>query len=104
MDENRNQILPNLVMYKKIPMLWYLLKFRPRPGMSGVRLSVRKIFINPEDLQDDTSLDLMPLGGPHGTLSQMILVKRTWVIVREELLTYLRRSRMLQYKLLCKPL
>jgi hypothetical protein len=50
MDENRNQILLDPVKYNKIPMVWYLIKFPPRPGMSGVRLSVREIFINTEDL------------------------------------------------------
>jgi hypothetical protein len=58
MDENRNKILPNLVQYKKVPMMWYLLQFPPRPGMTGVRLSVREIHLDPENLQDDTTLEL----------------------------------------------
>lgn len=87
MDETRHKILPNLVKYKKIPMLWYRLQFPPRPGMTGVRLSVREIYLNADNLQDDTSLDLnyYPAVSTHVTTGRYVTWWATWNVVAHDI-------------------
>jgi hypothetical protein len=82
MDEFRNSIVPNVKKFKKVPMMWYLLKFPPRPGMTGVRLSVREIFQS-DDLTDDTSLDLsyFPTSSVHRVCGKYITWWATWNVV-----------------------
>lgn len=82
MDEFRNSIVPKVNMYKKVPMMWYLLKFPPRAGMTGVRLSVREIYQS-DDLTDDTSLDLIyfPTTSQHSVCGNYIMWWATWNVV-----------------------
>lgn len=86
MDEYRNKVLPNFVQYKKVPMMWYLLQFPPRPGMTGVRLSTREIYNNQDNLQDDTTLDLKyyPNASRHHTTGQHITWWATWNVVAHD--------------------
>jgi hypothetical protein len=82
MDEHRNKHVPFIKKYKKAPMMWYNLKFPPRPGMTGVRLSVREIYQN-ENLTDDTSLDLVyfPCVSRHSTCGLYTTWWATWNVV-----------------------
>ncbi|KAG7342238.1 hypothetical protein IV203_007330 [Nitzschia inconspicua] len=58
MDEHRNAVAKEMEDWHKTPVMWYSLKFPPRPGMTGVRLSVREIHKN-DDFTDETSLELI---------------------------------------------
>lgn len=82
MDEFRNVIVPKVKENKKVPMMWYRLKFPPRPGMTGVRLSVREIYQS-DDLTDDTSLDLhyFPSHSDHHVCGKYITWWATWNVV-----------------------
>lgn len=82
MDEYRNEMAKCLKEHNTIPMKWYCLKFPPRPGMTGVRLSVREIYRS-ESLSDDTSLDLeyYPVTAEHKTCGQYTTWWATWNVV-----------------------
>jgi hypothetical protein len=82
MDEHRNVVIPTLKKYKKVPMVWYCLKFPPRPGMTGVKLSVREIYQS-DSLDDDTSLDLQlyPVTSTHPVCGQVTTWWASWNVV-----------------------
>lgn len=82
MDEHRNVVIPTLKKYKKVPMVWYCLKFPPRPGMTGVKLSVREIYQS-DSLDDDTSLDLQlfPVTSNHPVCGQVTTWWASWNVV-----------------------
>ena len=81
-DEHRNRVIPVLEEYKKVPMVWYCLKFPPRPGMTGVKLSVREIYQS-DSLEDDTSLDLtlFPVTSYHNVTGRTTTWWATWNVV-----------------------
>lgn len=82
MDEYRNNMATQLKEHNTIPMKWYCLKFPPRVGMSGVRLSVREIYQS-DSLSDDTSLDLdyFPITSTHKTCGKITTWWATWNVV-----------------------
>ena len=86
MDEYRNAILPKLTRYRVLPMMWYLLQFPPRPGMTGVRLSTREIYTNIDNVQDDTTLDLKyyPNVSSHHITGQMVTWWAAWNVVAHD--------------------
>lgn len=63
-------------------MSWYILKFPPRKGMAGVKLSVREIYQS-SDLLDDTSMDLLyfPVPSKHKTIGSYATWWATWNVV-----------------------
>jgi hypothetical protein len=81
-DEERNKIVPVLKKFKKLPMHWYLLQFPPRPGMTGVRLSVKEIY-KCDDIHDDTSLELryFPNLSKHHVVETHATWWATWNVV-----------------------
>lgn len=82
MDEYRNLVIPKLKKDHIVPRIWYLLKFPPRQGMTGVQLSVREIYRN-DDITDDTSLDLsyFPVITEHVVCGKISTWWATWDVV-----------------------
>ncbi|KAG7371041.1 hypothetical protein IV203_019611 [Nitzschia inconspicua] len=82
MDEHRNAVAKKMEDWHKTPVMWYSLKFPPRPGMTGVRLSVREIYKN-DDFTDETSLELIyfPTPSSHTICGNFASWWATWNVV-----------------------
>jgi hypothetical protein len=82
MDEYRNKHAVPIVEHNQIPMIWYRLIFPPRPGMSGVQLSVREIYQS-DSLTDDTTLELEyhPTVSDHKIAGKHVTWWASWNVV-----------------------
>jgi len=83
LNEYQNRVVPTLKKYKKIPMDWYLLKIKPPKGYTGVQLSVREIYINDEDPNNDVTLELKsyPVESDHKVVGHCIKAMAQWTVV-----------------------
>lgn len=81
MDEQRNAIVEQ-VRDGLVPKRWVMLQFPPRPGMKGVKLSVKEIYRN-EDHLDETSLELKywPIKTGHKVTKLNLTWWATWNVV-----------------------
>lgn len=82
MDESRNKMVPPLLKDNVVPRVWYRLRFPPLPGMSGVKLSVREIFVA-DSPKDDTTLELMyhPNVSTHKKIGKCVTWWASWNVV-----------------------
>jgi hypothetical protein len=83
MNEFQHKIAPPLKRHGVVPMIWYLLKFPPPPGVTGVQLSVREIYIDQSDIKDDTTLpqQYFPCVSTHKVIGRYITWWLQWTVV-----------------------
>ena len=82
MDETRNEFAASLKDGATPIKRWVLLKFPPRAGMSGVRLSTKEIYQN-DDNTDECTLELnyFPVQTSHERIGDYVTWWASWNVV-----------------------